>query len=192
VSTTSPEVGQVSPDRQFRWDGEQWVPLAAGYREPTSWTRPLQLVAAAYLALGTLYSIITTALFLNTATIGRTIRASSAGLSGDQVQQAVNFSVGITWLVVGVLAVISLLLAAGSFLGWRWAFWVTLVWLGLSAVGVLSNLNAIAHAETQPLPVGVLVGSLILSLIALAIFIGCLVAAIRYGPWAMRKPGTTT
>ena len=26
--------GQISADGQFRWDGQQWVPLAAGYREP--------------------------------------------------------------------------------------------------------------------------------------------------------------
>ena len=182
----------MSPDGQFKWDGERWAPLERGYREPTSWTRPLQLVTAAYLVLGVLYSMITTALFLNTATIERTVRASGTGLSGEQVQQAVNFSVGIVWVVVAVLAVISLLLAAGSFLGWRWAFWVTLVWLGLNSVGILSNLNAIVHAENQPLPVGVLVGSLILSAIALAIFAWCLTAAIRYGPWAMRKPGPDT
>jgi hypothetical protein len=188
MSTTSPEIGQVSPDGQFRWDGQQWAPLETGFREPTSWTRPLQLVAAAYLVLGALYSIITTAVFLNSASIERTIRASGTSLSGEQVQQAINFSVVTAWVVVGVLAAVSLLLAIGSFLGWRWAFWVTLVWLGLNSVGVLSNLNAIVNAQNQPLPVGVVVGSLILSLIALAIFIWCLIAAIRYGPWAMRKP----
>ena len=26
MSATSPEAGQVSPDGQFRWDGQQWVP----------------------------------------------------------------------------------------------------------------------------------------------------------------------
>jgi hypothetical protein len=192
MSTTSPEIGQVSPDGQFKWDGRQWVPLETGYREPTAWTRPLQLVAAAYLVLGALYSIITTAVFLNSASIERTLRASGTSLSGEQVQQAINFSVVTAWIVVGVLAAVSVLLAIGSFLGWRWAFWVTLVWLGLNSVGILSNLNAIVNAQNQPLPVGVVVGSLILSLIALAVFVWCLTAAIRYGPWAMRKPGPDT
>src|SRR5260370_39461543 len=35
--------GQISADGQFRWDGQEWVPLAAGYREPTSWTRPTNI-----------------------------------------------------------------------------------------------------------------------------------------------------
>jgi hypothetical protein len=37
--------------------------------------------------------------------------------------------------------------------------------------------------------VAVIAGSLVLSLIALALFIWLVVAAVRYGPWATRKPG---
>jgi len=33
------------------------------------------------------------------------------------------------------------------------------------------------------------VGSLLLSLVALGLFIWFVVALARYGPWAMRKPG---
>src|SRR5919109_1703461 len=98
MSEVGPQVGQVSPDGQFRWDGRQWVPLASGYREPTAWTRPLQLVTAAYLALGTLYSVITTAVFLNSSAVERTLRASSANLSGDQLQKAINFTIAIAWV----------------------------------------------------------------------------------------------
>jgi hypothetical protein len=189
MSAASPEVGQVSPDGQFRWDGQQWVPLATNYREPTAWTRPLQLVTAAYLVVGLVYSVVTTALFLTAANMERVLRASNASLGGDQVSQAVNFSILAAWAVVIVLSVVSLLLAVGSFLGWRWVFWVALVWLALNSVGVLSNLNALANSGTQVEPAGVVAGSLLLSLVALGLFIWFVVALVRFGPWAMKKPG---
>jgi hypothetical protein len=189
MSATSPEVGQVSPDGQFKWDGQEWVPLATNYREPTAWTRPLQLATAAYLIVGLVYSVLTTALFLTAANMERVLRTSNANISGDQVSQAVNFSILAAWAVVIVLAAVSLLLAVGSFLGWRWVFWVALVWLALNSIGVLSNLNALANSQTQVEPVGVVAGSLLLSLVALGLFIWFVVALVRYGPWAMKKPG---
>jgi uncharacterized membrane protein len=66
---------------------------------------------------------------------------------------------------------------------------VALVWLALNSVGVLSNLNALANSGTQVEPAAVVVGSLLLSLVALGLFIWFVVALARYGPWAMRKPG---
>lgn len=192
MSATSPEVGQVSPDGQFKWDGQEWVPLATNYRQPTAWTRPLQLATAAYLIVGLVYSVLTTALFLTAANMERVLRTSNANISGDQVSQAVNFSILAAWAVVIVLAAVSLLLAVGSFLGWRWVFWVALVWLALNSIGVLSNLNALANSQTQVEPVGVVAGSLLLSLVALGLFIWFVVALVRYGPWAMKKPGVPT
>jgi hypothetical protein len=190
MSTSSPQAGQISPDGQFRWDGQQWVPLAAGYREPTSWTRPLRLTVAAYLVVNVIYSLVGAALYLNAASVERAIRASGNQVPTDQIQQAVQISVVVGWVFVLVLTGVSIVLAVGSYLGWRWAFWVTLVWLGLNSIGVISNAGSLANASSQPQPVAIIAGSLLLSLVALALFIWMLVAAIRYGPWAMRKPGT--
>jgi hypothetical protein len=189
MSSTSPQVGQISPDGQFRWDGQQWAPLARGYREPTSWTRPMQLAIAAYLVLSAVYSLVSTALFLNAAAIEKAIRSSNASVPSDQVQQAVTLALVVGWVFAVVIAAVSVLFAIGSYLGWRWAFWASLVWLGLNSIGVLTNLGSLANASTQPQPVAVIAGSLVLSLIALALFIWLVVAAVRYGPWAMRKPG---
>jgi len=189
MSTSSPEAGQISPDGQFRWDGQQWVPLAAGYREPTSWTRPLRMTVAAYLVVGVIYSIAGAAFYLNSASVERAIRASGTTIPSDQLQQAVTISVTVGWAFVLALSAISIVLAIGSYLGWRWAFWVTLVWLAFNAVGVLTNLNSLANPRVQAQPSAVIAGSLLLSLIALALFVWMLVAAVRYGPWAMRKPG---
>jgi hypothetical protein len=190
MSTSSPQAGQISPDGQFRWDGQQWVPLAAGYREPTSWTRPLRLTVAAYLVVSVIYSLVGAALYLNAASVERAIRASGSQVPSDQIQQAVQISVVVGWVFVLVLTGVSIVLAVGSYLGWRWAFWVTLVWLGLNSIGVISNAGSLANASSQPQPPAIIAGSLLLSLVALALFIWMLVAAIRYGPWAMRKPGS--
>src|SRR5205823_4020211 len=83
--------------RQFRWGGAQWEPLPAGYREPTSWTRPLRLVTAGYLVLSVLYALITNALFLNPATTERAFRTSVPDASAEQVQQAVTVTVLLGW-----------------------------------------------------------------------------------------------
>jgi hypothetical protein len=190
MSTSNPQAGQISPDGQFRWDGQQWVPLAAGYREPTSWTRPLRMTVAAYLVVSIIYSIAGAALYLNAASVERAIRASGSSVPSDQLQQAVQISVVVGWVFVLVLTAVSIVLAVGSYLGWRWAFWVALVWLAFNSVGVVSNAGSLANASSQPQPAAVIAGSLLLSLVALALFIWMLVAAIRYGPWAMRKPGS--
>ena len=54
----STAVGQVSADGQFRWDGQQWVPIPKGTRESTPWTRPMQLAAAALLAVEAIFSVL--------------------------------------------------------------------------------------------------------------------------------------
>jgi hypothetical protein len=189
MSTSSPQAGQISPDGQFRWDGQQWVPLAAGFREPTSWTRPLRMAVAGYLVVNVIYSLIGAALYVNSASVERAIRASGTTVPSDQIQQAVAISVAVGWAFILVLSAISVVLAVGSYLGWRWAFWVTLVWLAFNSVGVLTNLSSLASPRVQAQPAPIIAGSLLLSLIALALFVWMLIAAVRYGPWAMRKPG---
>ena len=60
-------VGQISADGQFRWDGQQWIPLPANYREPTPWTRPMQLISAALFALSAVISVISTFIYVTTS-----------------------------------------------------------------------------------------------------------------------------
>ena len=53
---------------------------------------------------------------------------------------------------VGIIAAVLLLLAAGSFLGWRWAFWVDVFVLALVSISVVSNMNALLSSATQQVP----------------------------------------
>src|SRR2546428_1495356 len=94
-------VGQISADGQFRWDGQQWVPLAANYREPTPWTRPMQLISAALFALSAVTSVITTAVFVNHDTMVRALRAQNIPLQGGTtIDDVANFSLAITLAVL--------------------------------------------------------------------------------------------
>ncbi|OLC27943.1 MAG: hypothetical protein AUG06_03370 [Actinobacteria bacterium 13_1_20CM_2_65_11] len=183
-------VGQISADGQFRWDGQQWVPLAANYREPTPWTRPMQLISAALFALSAVTSVITTAVFVNHDTMVRALRAQNIPLQGGTtIDDVANFSLAITWAVVIFFTVCEVVAAIGSYLGWRWVFWAALVLYGLSGISAVTNLGTLSNASRSPVPAGGLIAGELFSVLGLAMFVWMLIAVIRYGPWAMKRPG---
>ena len=189
VSTTA--VGQVSADGQFRWDGQQWVPIPRGEREPTPWTRPMQLGVAAFFVVQALFSLLTAALFINHDTVLRVMQAQGTSVpAGTDVNTLVNISIVTAWIGVSVIAVLELVAALGSVLGWRWMFWAALVLLGLGAIGAATNLGSLSRPQTSMVPTWGVAVSEVLSLVALGLFIWMLVGVIRYGPWAMKRPGS--
>jgi hypothetical protein len=188
MSSGNPEVGQLSADGLFEWDGQDWAPLARARREPTSWTRPLQLSVAGFLVLDAVQSIVTTALFLNMASAERASRAQNPSITADQLHAAASLAVGLGWAVVIALTLVRVILAASSVRGWRWAFWVTLVWLALGSIGVATNLVELANSDVQTMPPGAVGVGLLFAVLALALLAWFVAAAVRYGPWAMRKP----
>jgi hypothetical protein len=187
LSTEGPQVGEISGDGQFCWDGAKWTPLARGHREPTSWTLPLRRTVAGYLAVSALMQIVTTAVFLSESMTERNIRSAyRTRLTADQIHSAAVLAYATDWVIAGVLAVVMLVLAAGSLRGWRWVFWANLVVLALtSIVGVPSALEL---ATTLTLPAAGWI-SLLLALAALALLVWLIVASARFGPWAMRRHG---
>jgi hypothetical protein len=189
--TPSAAVGQVSADGQFRWDGTQWVPIPRGEREPTPWTRPMQLAVAGFFVLETAFSVLTAALFINHDSMLRVMQAQGTSIpAGTDINTIINVSIVFAWVVVAVIGVIELVTALGSYLRWRWMFWVALVLLAFGAIGAITNLNTFAHPQSSPVPVWGVAISELLSIASLALFIWLLIGAIRYGPWAMKKPGT--
>jgi hypothetical protein len=183
-------VGQISADGQFRWDGQEWAPLAANYREPTPWTRPMQLISAALFALSAVTSIITTAIFVNHDTMVRALKAQGVQVpSTTTLDDVANISLAITWGVVIFFTVCEVVAAIGSYLGWRWVFWAALVLYGLSGISAFTNLTTLFNASKSPVPVAGLVAGELFSVLGLAMFVWMLIAVIRYGPWAMKRPG---
>jgi len=184
-------VGQVSADGQFRWDGQQWVPIPPGHREPTAWTRPMQLGAAAVFLLEAVSSVAISLLFVNHDSMLKALQAQGTAVpQGTTIDDVVNISIAIAIGFVIFFAVLEVIGAVGSFLGWRWMFWVALVLFGLGGLGnVFGNLTSLVKPATSPVPAGGLIVTEVVGILSLAMFAWMLVAVIKYGPWAMRKPG---
>jgi uncharacterized membrane protein len=102
----------------------------------------------------------------------------------------VNITIGFAIALAIGIAIVELVGAVGSYLGWRWVFWPVLVIFGLTAIGALLGLFSFARASSSPIGAGGLVISELLDLLGLAMFVWLLVGLIRYGPWAMKRPGT--
>lgn len=183
-------VGQISADRQFRWDGQQWVPLPPNYREPTPWTRPMQLISAGLFAVSAVTSIITTALFVNHDSMVKALKAQNVQLqSGTTIDDVANIALAFTWGVVILFTVLEVVAAVGSYLGWRWMFWAALVLFGLSGISAFTNLTTLFNPSKSPVPAAGLIAGEVFALLGLAMFVWMLIAVIRYGPWAMKRPG---
>lgn len=187
----APVLGQVSADGQFRWDGQQWTPIPKGEREPTPWTRPMQLTTAALFVVQAVYGVVTTLIFVNHDSILKSIKAQGTSIpAGTDINTIVNISIGFTIAIVVVIAILSLLAALGSALGWRWMFWVALILFGLGGISGLGNIRYFGSPDQSPLPLSVIAFSEVFSLANLALFVWLLVGAVKFGPWAMKKPGS--
>src|SRR5260370_35436956 len=87
--------GEVSADGQFRWDGQQWVPLPTNYREPTSWTRPMQLITAALFAISAISGVVITIAFVNHDSVLRAIHAQGTQIPASPMVDTVgNITLG--------------------------------------------------------------------------------------------------
>jgi hypothetical protein len=181
--------GQISADGQFRWDGQQWVPLVSGFRTPTRWTRPMQLASAALCVVSAVVGVGFTLIFINHDSMLNAIKAQGTTIpAGTSVDTVVNLAVAGTIGFVIFFALLELVGAVGSYLGWRWMFWALLVLFALDGLGALTNLTVVAQPSKSPLPTVALLINELLSVAALAMFVWMLVGLIKFGPWAMRKP----
>lgn len=188
----APAVGQVSGDGQFRWDGQQWTPIPKGEREPTPWTRPMQLATAAVFVCSAAYSLISTLLFVNHDSMLRAIRAQGTSIpAGSDVDTVVNIAVGFAIGTVVFISLLGVVAAVGSVLGWRWMFWAALILFGLSALSSLGNIQYFGSPDRSPIPIGAVAVGEIFTLLGVAVLVWMIVGLTRYGgPWATKKPGT--
>ena len=147
----------------------------------------MQLAAAALFAAEAVYSVATSLIFINHDSMLKALRAQGTQFpSGTDVDTVVNVAIGFAIGFVILIGILELVAAAGSYLGWRWIFWAALVLFGLGAFG---NLGTLSHPATSPIPVGAVAVSELLSIASLGMFVWMLVGVIKYGPWAMKKPG---
>jgi len=150
----------------------------------------MQLGAAALFAVEAVYSVATALIFVNHDSMLRALQAQGTQYpSGTDIDTVVNISIGFAIGFVILISILELVAAAGSYLGWRWMFWAALTLFGLGGLGVFTNLGTFARPNTSPIPIGAVAVSELLSIASLGLFIWMLIGVIKFGPWAMKKPG---
>lgn len=144
----------------------------------------MQLAAVGLFVAEVVFSILTTAAYVNHDSMLRVMQTVGLDLpQGTDVDTAATAAVVSTWITVIVIAAIEVVAALGSYLGWRWMFWAALVLLGVGAIAAIFPNNS-------PIPEWALAVDKMLSIVAFALFVWMLIGVIRFGPWAMKKPGT--
>ncbi len=153
----------------------------------------MQVLAAAVFAVEAVFSVVTAIVYDNRAAMIQVLKAQNTQLpQGMTIEQLADTSVAIAIGVVVAIAVLELVAATGSLLRWRWMFWAALVLFGLGAIGAVATVTSLRNPSSTNFPVTVLVVNELLALAAGAMFVWMLLAAIKYGPWAMKKPGAAT
>jgi hypothetical protein len=206
-------VSTLSHDGRTRWNGTAWVPTGQVYgaatnqppgrvmREPTSWTRPLQLAVAGWYVLQGVYAI-SLPIWMSapmTQAINQSIQRQQQ-LYPQASPPPADFTNAMTSMVGGILtagAVFGLVIAAvavvGALMRWTWIYYVVLVFLGLGAVSLPLDVvnalggSAISSASGFTMPGWFYWVGLLTAIPSTALFIWMLVALVKRGPWAMRK-----
>lgn len=197
----------VSGDGQLWFDGTEWrpnplrppgLPLV-----PTRWTWPLQaaVVTVTLLGLGSFVATLPLIASMPTPTV-------VVVPEGTSPEEAARFTQAMRPVMVASLILMAVLFGAaaaliviGTVRLWRWMFWGVLVLLGLNAVNVLMPLllrlagllpatppPGVIPSRQPPVPLVVSVVEELALAAAAVLFVAMVVAGVRIGPWACRKP----
>jgi len=199
-------VTTLSHDGRSRWNGTAWVPLGTApqvaqfqpqrkVREATGWTKPLQYAVAGWYLLQAIYGIALPFVMSGPMTdYLNQVMQRSAELNPDAPPPPIELiSTIITWSFAfgAVVAIaISTLAIIGALKRWTWVYYAVLVLLGFqSATFPFTLLSAFSSSAFSPvkLPVELTIASVAFGIPGVALFVWMLVAAIRRGPWGMRR-----
>jgi hypothetical protein len=203
----------LSPDGRSRWNGTAWVATGQAYgppayqaaarrlREPTSWTRPVQLAVAGWYVIEGVY-----ALSLPFWMGGPMSQAMNQSIQRQQQlyptvsPPPVEFTNIMTSMVGGALWVsalfglaIAIVVVIGALQRWTWLYYAVLVLLGLGAISLPLDVvdalggSAVSAASGFNLPSWTYWLGLASAIPSTALFVWMLVALVKRGPWAMRK-----
>ena len=149
----------------------------------------MKLAAAALFVTQAVYSVIVSLIFINATNMKRILEEQGTQVpQGTDMDTVVNIAVVTGLAVVFVIAVCEIVAAIGSYLGWRWMFWVALVLFAFGGLGAFTNIGTLLKPETSPIPLWGIALSELFAIASLGLFIWMLIAVIKFGPWAMRRP----
>jgi hypothetical protein len=203
----------LSPDGRSRWNGTAWAPAGHAYgpptyqatgrsmREPTSWTRPLQLAVASWYVIEGVYAL--SLPFWMGSPISQAMNQSiqrQQQLYPTVSPPPVEFTNMMTSMMSGILWVsalfglaIAIVVVIGALKRWTWMYYAVLVLLGLGAVSLPVDVvdalggSAVSAASGFSLPAWTYWLGLASAIPSTALFVWMLVALVKRGPWAMRK-----
>ena len=211
-------VSTLAHDGRSRWNGTAWVPTgqlsgaavfqppAHTVREPTSWTRPLQLTVAAFYVLQGLYAL-SLPLWMSgpiTQVVNQSVQRqeqlhpTATPPPADFVNTMTSLVGGFLWVAAVIGLVIAVVAVIGALSRWTWVYYVVLVLLGLGAVSLPLNLvnaaggSAITGTSGISLPAWTNWLGLVSGIPGTALFVWMVVALAKRGPWAMRKAPQTS
>ena len=148
----------------------------------------MQLAAAGLFVVNAVFSILTSALYVNHDSMLREIQTRGLDYpAGADPETLVTGAIVYVWIVVIVIAAIEVVAAMGSYIGWRWMFWAALALLGVDAIGAITTFGTLAIPDKSTIPGWALSVAQVLSIAAFALFVWMLIGVIRFGPWAMKK-----
>jgi hypothetical protein len=167
-------------------------------REATGWTRPLQYAVAAWYALQGVYAISLPFVMAGPmADYANQIIQRNAELNPNVAPPPADFlaivTTAMTWgLAIGAVVgvAISVVAIIGALKRWTWVFYVVLILLGLETVSFpFTLISAFSTSAINPvkLPVALTATSVAFGFPAVALFVWMLVAAMKRGPWGMKR-----
>lgn len=202
----------LSPDGRYRWDGSAWAPVsamaAAPYwtgrpqREQTSWTRPLQYAVAGWYVWSILYTLaepiwmggmvgnVFNQAFQRQQQLNPDVSPPPAALT-DMMTSMMTLGMWISAIIYSAIFVVAIV---SAWRRWTWAYYVVLVLLGLTSILVPIQLvyifvgPAMGAASGMSIPSWFYAVNFLTGLPAIALFVWMLIALIKRGPWAMRRP----
>jgi hypothetical protein len=211
----------VSPDGAYLWNGREWVPNVPPAatvppaptrlrKEPTSWTRPLQLAVIALTLVGDV-NLLTLLPYLTDyirQAVRRSIELSLASQSPAQNTEEIRSQVlafgdqAATWTAILSLVFAGiwlLLVLAGTLRRWTWFYWLLMIIFALSILGLPQEVLQVFGVGTSggpgqpvlilPLPNALL--GLAVACAELVLLVWMIIAYRRYGPWACRRVPAT-
>jgi hypothetical protein len=202
-------VSTLSADGRTRWNGTAWVPVggaapvyvqpASSPRWPTSWTKPLQYAVAGWYVIQAMWAI-AVPFFLVGPIVDYMdqVIARNQQLNPDVPPPPTDFIATMSGFITVSLiigSVVGIAISAVAIIGalkrWTWIYYVILVLLGLGAISLPISFATLfaAPGTLNPvaMPAGITWAQTVIGIPGAALFIWMLVAAVRYGPWAMTR-----
>ena len=199
-------VTTLSHDGRSRWNGTAWVPVGVApppaqfqlprkAREATGWTKALQYTVAGWYLLQAIYGLAVPFVMSGPLTVYvNEAMQRSAELNPDTPPPPMDLiSTVISWsLAFGAVVAIAISTVAivGALKRWTWVYYTVLVLLGFQTVTFpFTLLSAVSTSALSPvrLPVELTIASVAFGIPGIALFAWMLVAAIKRGPWGMRR-----